>query len=120
MTSVRTKHTNTTLIVDRSLSEKETGTVKRKTMNYASFSVRDIKNENQKLSSKSFQKMPLMKCKCGFEILVIPDLKAMNLAITNHIASHKKKENKIGKSLSESSGLEEFLSGKLFEAVNQI
>ena len=27
---------------------------------------------------------------CGIEILVIPDLKAMNLAINNHLAEHRK------------------------------
>jgi hypothetical protein len=35
--------------------------------------------------------MPIARCTCGFEILVIPDLKAMNRAINNHlIAMHKK------------------------------
>lgn len=30
-----------------------------------------------------------IRCVCGFEILVVPDLKAMNKAIQNHIAEHK-------------------------------
>jgi hypothetical protein len=34
--------------------------------------------------------MPIIKCRCGFEILVVPDLKAMNRAIKNHVAKHKK------------------------------
>jgi hypothetical protein len=35
--------------------------------------------------------MPIARCTCGFEILVVPDLKAMNRAIKNHlIAMHKK------------------------------
>jgi hypothetical protein len=34
--------------------------------------------------------MPITKCSCGFEILVVPDLKAMNRAIKNHVAKHKK------------------------------
>jgi len=36
------------------------------------------------------KRMPITKCRCGFEILVVPDLKAMNLAIKNHVAKHKK------------------------------
>ena len=36
------------------------------------------------------KRMPLIKCVCGFEILVVPDLKAMNRAIKNHIAKHNK------------------------------
>jgi hypothetical protein len=34
--------------------------------------------------------MPIVKCICGSEILVVPDLKAMNLAIDTHvIIKHK-------------------------------
>ena len=29
-------------------------------------------------------RMPTVKCVCGFEILVVPDLKAMDRAIKNH------------------------------------
>jgi len=35
-------------------------------------------------------RMPTVKCVCGFEILVVPDLKAMDRAIRNHVAEHKK------------------------------
>jgi hypothetical protein len=34
--------------------------------------------------------LPTVKCVCGFKILVVPDLKAMNRAIKNHLAKHKK------------------------------
>jgi len=34
--------------------------------------------------------MSTVRCVCGFEILVVPDLKAMNRAINNHVAEHKK------------------------------
>ncbi len=34
--------------------------------------------------------MPIIKCACGFKILVVPDLKAMNCAIKNHVAQHNK------------------------------
>ena len=33
--------------------------------------------------------MPTVRCVCGTEILVLPDLKAMNRAIKNHVAGHK-------------------------------
>ena len=36
------------------------------------------------------KRMHIIKCGCGFEILVVPDLKAMNRAIKNHVAEHKK------------------------------
>jgi hypothetical protein len=34
--------------------------------------------------------MPIIKCVCGFEILLVPDLKAMDRAIKNHVTNHKK------------------------------
>jgi hypothetical protein len=36
------------------------------------------------------RRMPIVRCICGSEILVVPDLKAMNLAIDNHVTiKHK-------------------------------
>jgi hypothetical protein len=40
------------------------------------------------------RRMPIIKCACGFEILVVPDLKAMNRAIANHVTKHKKAGSK--------------------------
>ena len=34
-------------------------------------------------------RMPIVRCVCGCEILVVPDLKAMNLAINNHMFEHR-------------------------------
>ena len=36
------------------------------------------------------KRMPIVKCNCGSEILVVPDLKAMNLAIENHVTMKHK------------------------------
>jgi hypothetical protein len=36
------------------------------------------------------KRMPIVKCICGSEILVIPDLKAMKLAIDKHVATKHK------------------------------
>jgi hypothetical protein len=33
-------------------------------------------------------RMPIVRCLCGSEILVVPDLKAMNKAVNNHVAEH--------------------------------
>lgn len=35
--------------------------------------------------------MPLIHCRCGTAILVLPDVKAMNRAIEKHIVAHKLK-----------------------------
>ncbi|HKM60143.1 MAG TPA: hypothetical protein VJY36_04645 [Candidatus Bathyarchaeia archaeon] len=34
--------------------------------------------------------MPIVRCICDSEILVLPDLKAMNIAIRNHVTKHKR------------------------------
>lgn len=35
---------------------------------------------------------PLIRCECGFEILLVPDLKMMTRAIEVHAAEHGKRE----------------------------
>ena len=37
--------------------------------------------------------MSTVRCLCGYEILVLPDLTAMNRAIKNHVAEHKQAHN---------------------------
>ena len=36
--------------------------------------------------------LPLLKCECGAEILLLPDLKVMNHAIEVHVHYHTRKE----------------------------
>ena len=35
------------------------------------------------------KRMPIVRCVCGFEILVVPDFKAMKRAIKNHFVEHQ-------------------------------
>jgi hypothetical protein len=39
--------------------------------------------------NKSCSGMPIVKCDCGAEIMVVPDLAAMDRAIRAHMAGHK-------------------------------
>ena len=36
-------------------------------------------------------RLPVIRCECGHEILVLPDLKAMGQAIDKHVLEHKNK-----------------------------
>jgi hypothetical protein len=36
--------------------------------------------------------LPLITCDCGAQILLLPDLHAMNVAIKAHVTEHRKKE----------------------------
>jgi hypothetical protein len=47
-------------------------------------------DQDRKSKSAKYKKgMPTIRCVCGTRILVVPDLKAMNRAIKNHVAEHK-------------------------------
>jgi hypothetical protein len=41
-------------------------------------------------NNSSSRRLPVIICKCGYEILFLPDLKAMSQAIEKHILEHKK------------------------------
>lgn len=72
-----------------------------------------VSGHNVRIKSANKKRMPTIKCVCGAKILVIPDLKAMNNAIRNHISEHKKTRN----SHDNFDSLEQFLAEKiLFEA----
>jgi hypothetical protein len=59
-------------------------------------------NQDRPIKSGAYKKrMPIARCTCGFEILVVPDLKAMNRAINNHLASHKKAHDDSAERLTE-------------------
>ncbi len=49
------------------------------------------KTSNAERSLK--ERLPLIKCECGTEILLLPDLVAMDRAIDAHVAEHRKKGN---------------------------
>ena len=54
--------------------------------------------------------LPIIRCECGAEILVLPDLKAMNKAIKTHVIEHRKKEMRTDKNLSTPVKISELLS----------
>jgi hypothetical protein len=56
--------------------------------------------------------LPIICCECGAEILVVPDLKAMNHAIKTHVAEHRKKESDTKKS--------KFTSGRISQLLSQL
>jgi hypothetical protein len=68
-------------------------------------------NDRSKFASHE-RMMPIIKCVCGAKILVVPDLKAMNKAIRNHVAEHKKTDNL--------DYLEQFLTKKVLFAASKM
>jgi hypothetical protein len=62
--------------------------------------------------SPSEKHMPIVKCLCGKEILVVPDLKAMNQAIRNLVSEHRKAKDK--------SKISGYLAGQILIAASKI
>jgi hypothetical protein len=72
--------------------------------------------QNRKSKSEVYFKgMPTIRCVCGTRILVVPDLKAMNRAVKNHVAEHKKADYGL---VLES--LEEFLTEQILIAASKM
>ena len=46
-------------------------------------------NTNAQSYKRLKEHLPLITCDCGAEILLVPDLDAMNLAIEAHVAQHR-------------------------------
>jgi hypothetical protein len=71
---------------------------------------------SQKNKSALFTKgLPTIRCVCGKRILVVPDLKAMNRAIKNHIAVHKRSDYGL-----RFNSLEEFLTEQVLMVASEI
>ncbi len=53
--------------------------------------IQSIKPSNEEFMEKvKMIKMPIYRCTCGVEILVVPDLAAMNRAIERHVGHHNR------------------------------
>jgi hypothetical protein len=66
-------------------------------------------NQSKKQAKKAG---PLIICECGFEILLIPDLKMMTRAIEAHAAKHGKKVEDPAKAAFEEERIQVFLSAQ--------
>jgi len=71
--------------------------------------------ERKNKSAKHRKGMPTIRCMCGSRILVVPDLKAMNRAIRNHVAEHKQPDYAVV-----FNSLENFLTEQILIAASKI
>ena len=67
------------------------------------------------LSYGKINAMPIIQCKCGEKILLIPDLKAMNIAIEMHLAAHRKATKKTKIQEESFASLRQFLIEQLLQ-----
>jgi hypothetical protein len=82
----------------------------------------DFEKGNEHYISKSFgkRKMPIIKCSCGTEILVVPDIKAMDRAISRHVAEHNEKAGNSTEKKLDNKKKADYLIRKLLKAVATI
>jgi hypothetical protein len=65
------------------------------------------------------QKLSVITCECGTDILLLPDLKAMNRAINVHVKEHRKKGRPAKKNVKTSSNISELLSQRLLIKITE-
>jgi hypothetical protein len=86
--------------------------MKRKSIQEINFS----SSQDSKSKPAHKKRMPIVRCACGSEILVVPDLRAMNRAIKNHVAEHKQ----AGDSSDRLASLTEFLTERVLMVSSKI
>ncbi|MGA2385511.1 MAG: hypothetical protein ABSG33_03145 [Candidatus Bathyarchaeia archaeon] len=64
------------------------------------------------------ERLPTIKCECGAEILLLPDLQAMNRAIKAHTAEHRKKKRSEQSNVIASSNISKLLSQLLLVKIS--
>jgi|SRR5450756_112948 len=69
-----------------------------------------LERENADANKHLKERLPIISCECGAEILVVPDLQAMNRAIKTHVAEHRKRERTAQRNVITSSKISQLLS----------
>jgi len=72
--------------------------------------IKNLKDNSTDENNDLNERLPTIKCECGAEILLVPDLQAMNCAINAHVEEHKKKERNSRSNLSSPSKIGQLLS----------
>lgn len=63
------------------------------------------------------RKGSVIRCECGFEILVIPDAEAVGISIDAHIEEHKRKHKDPVEAEKTAQHIHDFLFAVLFEKI---
>jgi CheY-like chemotaxis protein len=95
----------------------------RKHENIYEFNQDATKNAETKISLEELchsASLPTIKCPCGEQILVIPDLCAMNRAIENHATKYRRKRLSDRKDTDEHVNIKELLTKQLLKVTSEI
>ena len=75
--------------------------------------------ENAVADTHLKEHLPLIKCECGAEILLLPDLQAMNRAIEAHVTEHRQNVRNAKRSGITSSDISQLLSQLLLRKISE-
>ena len=64
--------------------------------------------------------LPIIKCSCGYKILLLPSVKAMNLAIEAHVETHVLKIKDAAEAERESEQVRSNLIEQVFELASKL
>jgi hypothetical protein len=65
-------------------------------------------------------KLPIIKCKCGAEFLLIPDLNEMSLVVEKHAQTHREAESDPEKAEAVYGEIQDHLIMQIFAKVREI
>jgi hypothetical protein len=75
----------------------------------ASLIAEKIEDNNADADKHLRERLPTVKCECGAEILLLPDVQAMNCSIKVHVVEHRKKRRNAQSNLTASSDISQLL-----------
>jgi hypothetical protein len=64
--------------------------------------------------------LPVLKCECGAEILILPDLRLMNHAIEVHVSEHRKIRKDPNKAAQEAAHIRDILIQQLLKKASEM
>ncbi|HEX7483350.1 MAG TPA: hypothetical protein VF350_07775 [Candidatus Bathyarchaeia archaeon] len=67
-----------------------------------------------------FESCSIIKCECGFEILVIPEMETVGSTIDAHVEEHRRKQKDPTKGEVAANHIHDFLFKKLFQKIAQM
>lgn len=77
-------------------------------------------DKNTQLYKLLKEPLPHITCNCGKEILLVPDIRAMDLAIKDHVAEHSKKRRNVQKKVNTSGNISQLLSQLALTKISEI
>ena len=80
---------------------------------------RTLEEKNADGDGRLEERLPLIKCECGAEILLLPDLQTMNRAIKSHVAEHSKKRKNATTDINAYSGISKLLAQLTIRKINR-